>query len=150
LVGRKGRGPPPLTAAELYAKQNAPRDITESTLLRIISIAYSDRLCCARHRLKSRAAESIHRLAGNLNWESSNQECHARNVAVVFTRLVRAPENDVVNDRRINSTSCNDRLKDGGGEVVRAHSCERAAVTTDGGANRLNDPRLAEWSSRRY
>ena len=42
LVGRKGRGPPPLTAAELYAKQNAPRDITESTLLRIISIAYSE------------------------------------------------------------------------------------------------------------
>jgi hypothetical protein len=115
-----------------------------------ISIAYGDRLCCARHRLKSRAAESIHRLASNLNWESRNQESHSRNVAVVFTRLVRAPENDVVNDRRVNSTSRNDCLKDGGGEVVRAHSCERAAVTTDGGANRLNDPRLAEWSSRRY
>ena len=55
-----------------------------------------DRVGGARHGLKTRAAESIHRLARHLHREAGEQQRHSGHVPVVLARLIGAAEDDVV------------------------------------------------------
>ena len=78
----------------------------------------------------------------NLNGVPGNEERHARNVAVVFAGLVGTAQDHIVDVGGVDAAAGNERLEDGGGKVVGANASERAAVATEGGAQRLNDPGL--------
>ena len=54
-----------------------------------------------RHGGESARAESVHGLARNGLREPSEQERHARDVAIVLTRLIRTPQNHIGNLRAI-------------------------------------------------
>ena len=84
----------------------------------------------------------------HLNGVASNKECHARNVAVVFAGLVGAAQDHVVDVGGADAAPGNDRFEHRGGKVVGAHARERAAVATEGGAQRLNDPGLLQGAAR--
>ena len=78
----------------------------------------------------------------NLNRVASNEERHARDVAVVFAGLVGTAQDHIVNVGGADAAACNDRFEHRRGEIVGAYTRERATVATEGGAQRLNDPGL--------
>ena len=57
-------------------------------------------------------------LPGNVDRKSGQQRCHARDVAVVFARLVRAAEDHIVERGRIESGALDRGPHGDGGEVV--------------------------------
>ena len=113
-----------------------------------LGITYGDGVRCGGERLQARTAESVHRLPWHLNGIAGNEERHARHVAVVFARLISAAQDHVVDGGGVDTAPGNDRFEHGGGKVVGANASERAAVATEGGAQRLNDPGLLEGAAR--
>ena len=76
--------------------------------------------------------------------QPGEQHRHPGDVAVVLARLVRAAEDDVLDERRVDAGAVDDRAQDERGEVVGADARQRAAVAADGRPHRLDDPGLAE------
>jgi hypothetical protein len=74
--------------------------------------------------------------------EASNEERHTRDVAVVFAGLVGTTQDHIVDVGGVDAAARNDRFEHRGGKVVGTYARERAAVATEGGAQRLNDPGL--------
>ena len=64
--------------------------------------------------------------------EAGQQGRHARDVAVVLSRLVGTPEVDVVDRRRVDARSLDSRRDRDGRQIVRANVRERPAVAADG------------------
>jgi hypothetical protein len=81
-------------------------------------------------------------LPRHLNGVAGNEERHARDVTVVFAGLVGAAQDHIIDVGGVDAAASNDRFKHGGSKVVGANASERAAVATEGGAQRLNDPGL--------
>ena len=55
----------------------------------------------------------------DLDGETGEEQRHPRHVAVVLAGLVRATEDDVLDERRVEAGALDHRAKDGGGEIVR-------------------------------
>ena len=65
-------------------------------------------------------------------------------VAVVLACLVRAAEDHILDESRIERRSLDDSAQHGGGHVVGADRRQRAAVTAHRSPHGGHDPRLAE------
>ena len=105
-------------------------------------IANGDGVCSGGECLQTRAAEAVHGLPRNFDGVAGNEERHARHVAIVFAGLIGTAQDHIVDVGGVDAAARNDRFEHGGGKVVGANASERAAVATEGGAQRLNDPGL--------
>ena len=95
-------------------------------------------------RLEPGAAQPVDGLTADLDREVRQQQRHPGDVAVVLAGLVRAAEDDVLDERRVDPGPLDDGTQDRRGEVVRADARQRAAVASDRGADRLDDPGLTK------
>ena len=109
-----------------------------------VAVADGDRVGRRVDRLEPRPAQPVDGLAADLDREVGEQQRHPGDVAVVLAGLVRAAEDDVLDERRVEAGAIDDRAQDGGGEIVRPDARERAPVAADRRADGLDDPGLAE------
>ena len=86
-----------------------------------VAFAGANRVRRARHGLKSGATEAVHRLSRHFHREPREQRRHARDVAVVFSRLVGAAEDHVLDPIGRHARAVNDSANRAGGKVVGAH-----------------------------
>src|SRR5436309_1407027 len=97
-----------------------------------VALTGLDRLRGAGGRLESRAAQPVHRLAGNLHRKAREQQRHPSHVAVVLPGLIRAPEDHVVDGAGVDTGALNDRLDGNRGKIIRAHTGQGPAVFANG------------------
>ena len=105
-----------------------------------VAVADRDRMRRRVDRLEPRPAQPVDGQATDLDREVGEQERHPRDVAVVLAGLVRAAEDDVLDEGRVDAGTVHQPAQDRGGQVVRADAGQGAAVATDGGPDRLDDP----------
>src|SRR4029079_6475316 len=99
-------------------------------------------------RSNARRAHTIARRPRHLDRGAGQQRGHPRDVAVVLSRLIGAAEDHVLDERRLDTGTVDDRLDDHRGKVVRPDGGERATVAADRGTDRSDDPGLAKRSIR--
>ena len=87
-----------------------------------------------QHGSQSAAAQPIDGLAGDADRQSGKQRGMAGHVAAVFTGLAGAAEQHVFHLFRLERTVGYQLADDGGGQVIRAHRGEAAALAAKGGA----------------
>ena len=86
--------------------------------------------------LEARTAEPVHGGARDLDRQTGQQACHARDVAIVLAGLVHAAIDHVVDRAPVDiGIALHQRLDGMGGEVVDPHAAEAAVVAADGGAD---------------
>ena len=105
-------------------------------------------MCRRVDRLEAGAAQPVDGLPADLDREAGDQQRHPGDVAVVLAGLVRAAEDDVLDQRWVDARAIDDGAQDGCGEIVRSDSGQRAAVAADRGADGLDDPGFAERAVR--
>ena len=71
-------------------------------------------------RLEPGAAQAVDRQPADLDREAGEEQGHPRDVAVVLAGLVRAAEDDVLDERRVHAGAIHEGAQDGGGEIVGA------------------------------
>ena len=105
-----------------------------------IGVSAANRARCHRHRVEAGAAQAIQRRARRRLAEPGEQRGHARDVAVVFARLVGAAHDDVIERAPIDAgVARGERPQRHLGEIVRPNLGERSAVASDGRARGVAD-----------
>jgi len=74
----------------------------------------------------------VHRLTGDFDRQPGQEQCHSCDIAIVFTRLVRAAENDVVDRRGSKVMALDDRAEHVRRQEIRTQTREHAAVAAEG------------------
>ena len=105
-----------------------------------VAVADRDRVRRRVDRLEPRAAQPVDGQATDLDREVREQERHPRDVAVVLAGLVGAAEDDVLDEAGVDAGTVHQPAQDRGGQVVRPDAGQGAAVATDRGPDRLDDP----------
>ena len=108
-----------------------------------VAVADGDRVRGRVDRLQPGPAQPIDGQPADLDREAGQQHGHPRHVAVVLARLVRAAEDHVLDQRRVDAGAVDDGPQHERGEVVRADARERPAVAADRRPDGLDDPGLA-------
>ena len=94
----------------------------------------------AAHCIHAGTAQAVDGAARHVYRQACQQKGHAGNVAVVFAGLVGTAVENVVNFRPVQvGMTLGQRLDGDGAQVVCTHCGESAAITTDGGANGIDD-----------
>ena len=94
--------------------------------------------------VQPRGAEPIDGDARNGVGQASQQQRHARNIAVVLAGLVGAAEEHLVEPRPVGLVVAGDQRPDRDrGQIVGPHLGERAAITADGRACRVANKDLS-------
>ena len=109
-----------------------------------VTVADGDRVGRRVDRLETRAAQPVDGLPADLDREAGEQQRHPGHVAVVLAGLVRAAEDDVLDERRVDARAIDHRAQDRGGEIVGSDARKRTPIAADRGAHGLDDPGLAE------
>ena len=109
-----------------------------------VAVVGGDRVGRGVDRLETRTAQSVDGLAGHLDRQVGQQRGHPGDVAIVLAGLVGGAQDHVLDERRVDAGSIDDRPNDRRRQVVRPNACERPAVAPDGGSDGLDDPGLAE------
>jgi hypothetical protein len=100
-----------------------------------IDLAGTDRARRIADRVEPRSAQPVHRNARNGIRQAREKKRHARNVAIVLAGLVGAADNHLVERRPVGlRIALHQRPDRDGGEIVRPHLRQRAAIAADGGA----------------
>jgi hypothetical protein len=97
---------------------------------------------------EARAAEAVHRERGDLVRQAREKRGHARDVAIVLTRLIGRAEDDVIDTWREAGRTLDERVHDVGGKIVGANSCQGPAITRDGRADRVDEVGRTERAHR--
>ena len=91
-------------------------------------------------RIETRAAKTIDRAAGNFDGQLGQQSRHAGDIAIVFTGLVGAAQDDVVQPRPVDAGMPFHQAADRQcGQIVGPDAGEGAAVAADRGADSAAD-----------
>jgi hypothetical protein len=106
-------------------------------------------------RLQAGRAEPVDRQARHRRGQAREQGGHARDVAVVLARLVRAAQVDLLDARGVQLVALDGGSDHAGGQIVRAHAGEDAAVAADRRAQsvdnhgfpHLDERTLGPWTS---
>ncbi len=96
-------------------------------------------MCGADDRLEAGSAQAVDGLPRHLDREAGEERGHAADVAVVLTRLVRCPEDHVVDHAGIDTGSLHHRTNDVRGQIVRPDVLQRAAVAAERRAQAVHD-----------
>src|SRR6185312_10702239 len=113
-----------------------------------ITLIRTDGVHCADDRLEAGPAQSVHRLARDLDRKSSDQRGETPDVATVFTSAIGAPEDHIVDRRRIQAGAFDQRADHSRSQIVGAHGRKRAPMPSDGSAHGVHDHRVAPVSCR--
>jgi hypothetical protein len=113
-----------------------------------VPIADRDRVRRRIDGLEAGAAQAIDRLAADLDREARQQRRHSGDIAVVLAGLVRAAEDDVLDEHRIEAGAVHHRPEHEGGKVVGSDARQRTAVAPDRRPDRLDDPGLTNGPLR--
>ncbi len=105
-----------------------------------VTIADCDRVCGGVDRLEPAATQTIHGQASDLRRQASQQGSHPGNVSIVLTGLVRAAQDDVLDERRVDSRSVEKCPNHGRRQIVRAYASQRPAVPAERRPQRGDDP----------
>ncbi len=105
-----------------------------------VAIADGDRVRGRVDRLEARPAQPVDGQPADLDREIGQEERHPRDVAVVLAGLVGAAEDDVLDECRVDAGTVDEPAQDRGGQVVGPDAGQGAAVATDRGPDRLDDP----------
>ena len=110
-----------------------------------VAVADRDRVGRRVDRLEPRAAQPVDGQPADLDREVGEEQRHPGDVAVVLAGLVRAAEDDVLDERRVEAGAVDDRAQDGGGEIVRpdASRARRRSGRSACGRPRRSRPRGA-------
>ena len=111
-----------------------------------VAVADHDRVGGRVDRLEPGAAQSVDRLAGDLDRQPREQRAHARDVAVVLAGLIGRAENHVVDIVRVDIGALDRGLDRDCGEIIGTHACQRTAVAADRCPDCAHDPRFAHRS----
>ena len=107
-----------------------------------VAFAGLDRLGCTRNSLQARPAQTVDGLARNINREASEQDGHPCDVPVVLARLIRAPQNDIVEPRRVELNPLDGASEGHSSEIVGADGGEGTARASDRCSDRRNNERV--------
>src|SRR4029078_12896094 len=91
-------------------------------------------------RLESGATQSVDGQPTHLDREVREQQSHPRDVAVVLAGLVLTAEDDVLDETRVDTGPVHQPAQDRGCQVIRPDAGKGAAVATDRGPDRFDDP----------
>ncbi|MNI02213.1 hypothetical protein D3C73_550790 [compost metagenome] len=92
------------------------------------------------HGLQARGAQAVDGVAADAVRQAGQKGGHARDVAVVLTRLIGRAQDHVVERRRVQPRIARQqRPQRQGRQIVGAHRGQGAAVAADGGADRVAD-----------
>ena len=125
----------------LFEDVRGARHALNPTREEAIAVAGLDLARGRDHRLHTRATQPVHRGGRDLNRQPGEQDCHARHVPVVFSRLVGIAEIDVLDAGGIQRVALDGLPDDERGEIVRPDVFERPTVASDRGAQRIDDDR---------
>ena len=105
-----------------------------------IHVAGADRPGGGTDGIHAAGAEPVDRGPRDIDRQACQQSGHARDVAVVFARLVGAAHDDIIDTRPIHrGVPLHQCLQRDRGQIVGANRREGAAVTANGGALRVAD-----------
>ena len=96
-----------------------PRHRLDPTRHEHVAIVDRDGVCRRVDRLEAAPAQPIDRLPSDFDRQSREQERHSRHVSVVLAGLVRAAQDHVLDERRVDARSVHDGPNDDGPQVVR-------------------------------
>ncbi len=113
-----------------------------------VTVADRDRVRRRVDRLEPGAAQPIDGQATDLDREVGQQQRHPRDVAVVLAGLVRAAEDHVLDEGRVEAGAIHHGTQHGGGEIVGPDARQGAAVAADRRPDRLDDPGFANGALR--
>ena len=106
----------------------------------VLSAAADDRTGRSANRVGARCTQAIDRRTRHRIGQPG-QECgHARDIAIVFSRLIGSAENDFVNIDRVERGIARDQRADRvRRKIIGTHTCQRTAKSPDGCANGVTD-----------
>jgi len=104
-----------------------------------VAVACDDCVAGADHGGEPGGTEPVDRDARDRVRQAGEQRGHPRDIAVVLPRLVGGAEPDLFDLALRHAGAIDDLADHERGEVVRAHTRQRAAVATDRGANACED-----------
>ena len=89
-----------------------PRHRLDAAADEHVAVADGDRVGRRVDRLEPRAAQPVDGQAADLDREAGQEHGHPRDVAVVLAGLVRAAEDDVLDERGVDAGAVDDRAQD--------------------------------------
>ena len=111
-----------------------------------VAVADGNRVGGRIDRLEPTAAQAVDGEPGDLHRQPGQQEGHASDVAVVLAGLVGATHDHVLDQRRVDTRTGDERADDRGSQIVGPDRRQRPAVPAEGRPECADDPGLANRS----
>src|SRR6266852_6155546 len=95
---------------------------------------------CGRYGIHARTAKPVHGRTGNFLRQTGQQQRHPRDVSIVFSRLVRAPVNHIIDGAPIHTrVSLHQGADRNRRQIIGANGRKRSAIPSDRRSNAVAD-----------
>ena len=98
-----------------------------------IGIAVADGPGPNNDGLQTRSAQAVHSDARHFRWKPGKEQCHTRDIAIVFACLVRTPVDHITEPLPVDGrVAFDERAERQRSEIVGANTGQRAGITPEG------------------